>query len=261
VRGARGSIAGWNANGDKAARRWEKQSVKEIPTERETLAEKVYEEMRQAIVLGDLAPGTLHSVQKLSDRLKVSRTPVREAVLKLADQGMVRFERNRGARILQTTVQDLEQIFALRLLLEVPATYRAVTRISPSDLRQLGAALSTFKSIVHRADNREHLELDASFHRIILRASGNLRLAEFVDTLRDLQMMRGLSAAPRARDLNEICDDHQRIYDEIEARNPRAAANAMRDHLKVSSRLIIAQETNDAVRAERFAEEWLDLLA
>ena len=253
-------IAPATANGDNANIAGRTSLVKEIQSNRETLADKVYEEIRNAIILGDLTPGTLHSVQTLSLRLKVSRTPVREALLKLADQGMVRFERNRGARILQTTIHDLEQIFALRLLLEVPATLRATEQIGSAELRQLSSALDTFRRTIHQADTREHLELDARFHRIIMRASGNQRLADFIDTLRDLQMMRGFSAAPKTRDLKEICDDHQLIYDQIVARNAMGAAVAMRDHLALSSRLIIAQETGDVGRPDKFASPWIDFL-
>jgi len=234
--------------------------VKEIAPSQATLAKKVYESVRDAIILGDLAPGSLQSVQKLASHLKVSRTPVREALLKLADQGMVRFERNRGARVLQTTIHDLEEIFSLRLLLEVPATYRATQQVGAAELRQLRSALDTFRKGIRRASTREHLELDARFHRIIMRASGNRRLADFIDSLRDLQMMRGLTAAPKTRDLNEICDDHQRIFDQIVKRDPKGAAVAMRDHLAVSSRLIIAQETGDFDDVEKFEPSWIDLL-
>jgi DNA-binding GntR family transcriptional regulator len=234
--------------------------VKEIGAIRETLADKVHEAIRTAIVVGDLAPGSLHSVQMLSTRLKVSRTPVREALLKLVDQGMVRFERNRGARILQTTIHDLEEIFSLRLLLEVPAAYRAAERIGPRELRQLSSLLENFRRAIHNLNTREHLELDASFHRIILRASGNRRLADFIDGLRDLQMVRGFSVAPKARDLNEICADHQRIYNRILDHDPTGAAIAMRDHLSLSSRLLIAEESGNQADTEKFASTWIDVI-
>jgi DNA-binding GntR family transcriptional regulator len=234
--------------------------VKEIGAIRETLADKVYEAVRTAIMVGDLAPGSLHSVQMLSSRLKVSRTPVREALLKLADQGMVRFERNRGARILQTTVRDLEEIFSLRLLLEVPATYRAAERIGQHELRQLSSLLENFHKAIHSLNTREHLELDASFHRIILRASGNRRLADFIDGLRDLQMVRGFLVAPKARDLNEICADHERIYQRILDHDPTGAAIAMRDHLSLSSRLLIAEEGGDQADTGKFAPTWIDVI-
>jgi DNA-binding GntR family transcriptional regulator len=233
--------------------------VKEIPANRETLAEKVYEAIRTAIVVGDLSPGSLHSVNTLSSKLNVSRTPVREALLKLADQGMVRFERNRGARILQTTIHDLEQIFSLRLLLEVPATFRAAQQIAPFDLRQLASSIESFRKAIHKLDTRDHLELDAGFHRTILRASGNRRLADFVDTLRDLQMTRGFLIAPKARDLDEICADHQRIYERLAANDSFGAAEAMREHLSLSARLLIAEEFGEQEDG-KFALNWIDFI-
>jgi DNA-binding GntR family transcriptional regulator len=233
--------------------------LKEISSDRASLAEKVHELIRNAIILGDLTPGSLHSVQEIASQLKVSRTPVREALLKLADQGMVRFERNRGARILETTTHDLEQVFSLRLLLEVPATYRATLQISEDDLHQLALNLEAFRK-ASASNTRKHLELDAKFHRIIMRASGNRRLADFVDTLRTLQMMRGASTAAKTRSLADICDDHQRIFERISARDAAGAALTMRDHIALTSRLLIAQETGEVEAAEKFGSAWANLL-
>src|SRR5262249_24061421 len=88
----------------------------------------------------------------------------------------------------------------------------------------------------------------------------NQRLSDFIDTLRDLQMMRGFSAVPKSRDLRDICDDHRRIYEHIAAHSPMAAALAMREHIAVAARLIIAQETGAANMVESFESEWVDLL-
>jgi DNA-binding GntR family transcriptional regulator len=98
---------------------------------------RVLSSLRAAVITGELAPGSLYSVQTLADQLGVSRTPVREALIKLAQQGMVRFERNRGVRVLLTSLHDLEEVFALRLLLEPPAVQRAVTRLDTAHRREL----------------------------------------------------------------------------------------------------------------------------
>jgi DNA-binding GntR family transcriptional regulator len=98
---------------------------------------RVLSSLRAAVITGELAPGSLYSVQTLADQLGVSRTPVREALIKLAQQGMVRFERNRGVRVLLTSLHDLEEVFALRLLLEPPAVQRAVTRLDAAHRREL----------------------------------------------------------------------------------------------------------------------------
>jgi DNA-binding GntR family transcriptional regulator len=220
----------------------------------------VYDSLRSAIILGELIPGSLHSVHELAAQINVSRTPVREALLKLADQGMVRFERNRGFRILQTTIHDLEEIFSLRLLLEVPATYRATLNAGPAELKKLRQALDAFDELTSSATRQDHLEADARFHRVIMQASGNRRLANFIDTLRDLQMVRGASTAGKTRELRAIYDDHALIHERFAARDAKGAALAMRDHIALTGRLLLAQETGETDNAQKYDLPWLDVV-
>ena len=72
-----------------------------------SITDRVRDSIREAIIDGRLAPGSLHSVQSLASSFAVSRTPVREALIDLEGRGMVEFERNRGVRILQTSIHDL----------------------------------------------------------------------------------------------------------------------------------------------------------
>jgi DNA-binding GntR family transcriptional regulator len=87
----------------------------------EGLTQRAFREIRAAILDGRLSPGERTSVRALSDALGISRTPVREALVELANGRMVEFERNRGVRILVAQSSDVQEIFQLRLLLEVPA--------------------------------------------------------------------------------------------------------------------------------------------
>ncbi len=233
--------------------------MKAVSAERETLNDRVYESIRNAIILGELAPGSLHSVYELADVLEVSRTPVREALVRLADQGMVAIERNKGARILQTSAHDLEEIYTIRLLLEVPATFRATVLITDNERHRLRQELDALRTITDAADTRELLEQDANFHRVIIRASGNRRLADYIDTLRDLQMIRNASTLNRSRSLEDIVRDHALICERVEAGDAKGAALAMRDHIATTSRLLLAQEAGEADGAE-FEPPWLDIL-
>jgi DNA-binding GntR family transcriptional regulator len=236
--------------------------MKKIESNRESLAEKVYEALRNAIIMGELAPGSLHSVPALAGALQTSRTPVREALLKLVDQGMVSFERNRGTRILQTTIHDIEEMFSLRLLLEVPATYRAAQQAGANDLKTMRGALNAMRRIAASKSStpREHLEPDSRFHKAIMMASGNKRLANIVETLFDLQMSRGVSTWGINRATSDIYDDHEVIYKRIEARDSIGAADAMRDHISISSKIIIAQETGNVADASAFELPYVDIL-
>lgn len=198
--------------------------------------------LRTAVITGELQPGSLHSVQALATQLGISRTPVREALIKLAEQGMVRFERNRGVRILQTSLHDLEEVFALRLLLEVPATRRAVALLDGAGRRELRRLFVGMQKSAAAGDEYRMWEYDRRFHRVLLAASGNSRLAEYVDGLRDMVLRRGVSTAGSSRSLDEIVAEHATVLERVEAVDPDGAAAAMRAHVLHTAQLLIAQE-------------------
>ena len=177
---------------------------------------------------------------------------------------MVEFERNRGVRILMTTVHDLEEIFSLRLLLEVPATFRATEQFTTKDDKQLRQALDAF-NVLDQSERSgrgpNHLECDATFHRVIMLASGNQRLANFIDTLRDLQQVRGVSTVGITREFKDVYEDHAVIFERITERDSAGAAAAMRDHIALTARLLLAQEAGDVEGASRFDITWLDFFS
>lgn len=228
-----------------------------------SLATRIFEIVRNAIVVGEFAPGSLHSVQEIAEKLSVSRTPVREALLKLEELGMVSFERNRGARILETTVHDLEEIFSLRILLEVPAAYRAAQRITPADLRKLRLTLDEVENAYKSTSSnvRAHLEPDARFHRSIALISGSRRLAGILDNLFDQQMIAGGTSGGFTREMDSIYRDHERIYEQIALQDAQGAAAAMRDHLVTSARALVVKETGDAEAGTAFGPLYIDVLS
>ncbi len=207
-----------------------------------TVNAQVLDALRAAVITGELPPGTLHSVHTLAGQLGVSRTPVREALIKLAQQGMVRFERNRGVRILQTSLHDLEEVFALRLLLEVPATRRAVQLLKPATLRELRQVFAAMEKAAAADDEYRMWEHDRRFHRVLIAASGNSRLAEYVDGLRDMVLRRGVSTAHRSRSLQVIVAEHRVVLERVEDRDVEGAAQAMRAHILHTAQLLVTQE-------------------
>ncbi len=222
-----------------------------------SLGKRVREAIRNAIVVGQLAPGALYSVQALADAFGVSRTPVREALIELAGQGMVRFERNRGVRILDTSIHDLEEVFTLRLLLEVPATYRAAEQITDAAIRDLRRELAAMERASGDDDEPTLMRHDRRFHTVLLAMSGNRRLAEYVDHLRDLVLTRGASTVGRSRSLADIIGEHRAILERVEARDGPGSAAAMRAHIVRTGSLLIQQEGGDG---SMLAENWASML-
>jgi len=203
---------------------------------------EVLDVLRSSIVNGELASGSLHSVVSLAETLGVSRTPVREALIELAGRGMVRFERNRGVRILQTSIHDLEEIFEIRLMLEVPAAHRAVARMTPAVVRELRSHLVSMERAAAAGDQSRLWIHDRRFHHALLVAAGNRRLADYVDSLRDMVLVRGVTTAGRARSLEAIVAEHQAIFDQVEAGDRDGAAATLRAHIEHTATLLIAQE-------------------
>lgn len=230
--------------------------MRQIDTER-NLAKTIFDELRAAIVSGELVPGELYSVHDLAARLGVSRTPVREALIQLSERGMVRFERNRGIRILRTSPHDLEEVFTIRLLLEVPATYRATSQQVSGLVAELRGHLADMRVAAEGHDEAGFMAADRRFHETINIASGNLRLARYIDSLRDMVLSRGTSTVDRSRGLGDILAEHETIFEFVESGNAEQAAKAMRAHLLHTAELLIGQAAADiGEEPPRLALDW-----
>lgn len=210
-----------------------------------SLNDQVLEAVRAAIRARELEPGRLYSAYQIADQLGVSRSPVREALLRLADTGLVRMERNRGFRIVVPAAHEIAEIFALRLLLEVPATRRAADRGTPPLHRQLRAELTAMDSALRDHDESRFMDHDRRLHDHILQASGNRRLADTIERLREVTRMLGASTVDRSRGLPDILAEHVPIVEAIEAGDGDRAAEHMRRHVEHTGRLLVTQAAGD----------------
>ena len=207
----------------------------------ESLADQAVAAIRAAIRDGTLRAGRLYSAYQVASHLGVSRSPVREALMRLAEAGMVAFERNRGFRIVIPGAADIAEIFQLRLLLEVPAVRQAAKRAPPGLVTGLAAELSQMRAAAAGHDEALFMRHDQRLHRLILETAGNARLTALVDNLRDATRTLGASTADRSRDLNDIAAEHVPIVDAIAAADATAAGEAMAYHVTHTGRLLVAQ--------------------
>ena len=214
----------------------------------QTLTSHARTAVLSAIGDGRLEPGGLYSVAQLAEQLGVSRTPVREALLMLEREGRVRFERNRGVRVLAPTAHDIAEVFELRLLLEVPTTAAAAGRV---DLDALTAAYDAMAEAAAAADEPAFMDRDERFHGVILAATGNRRLVAAVAQLRDAVRGRGASTVGRSRDLPEILGEHQAILEALREGDGDRAAAAMRYHLRRTGDLLVAQEGSGGAQEDQ----------
>lgn len=206
-----------------------------------TTTDRVFASLRESIVSGEFPAGSLHSIYRLADLLDVSRTPVREAVLRLADIGLVTIERNRGVRIRGVSVADVRSVFELRLMIEVPAAAYAAAHAHDDDLALLAAELDGMRAAADEADEQRFTAHDRALHHAIGSILGNQRAQQEVAALRDSIQTRGASTLHRSRGMSEILGEHVPIVEAIVARDARAAAVRMEEHLINTASLLMAQ--------------------
>lgn len=194
-----------------------------------TAHEAVRESMRQAIMRGDLQGGTRLIQSELAESLGVSTTPVREAMRDLATEGLIDFDRYRGAIVHTPTLDEVREIYEIRLLLEPAAARKAVHRISKKDLRTASALLS---QIDDEDDIGRFVDLNRSFHAVLLTPGVPARLEPILRVLRDaaaIHVSASLKARPsQMRDSNAI---HHRLLDAYRRHDAEAAAELTSRHL------------------------------
>jgi DNA-binding GntR family transcriptional regulator len=197
-----------------------------------SLREQAGDVLRASIVAGELASGALYSATVLAERLGVSATPVREAMLDLANAGLVEPVRNRGYRILAPEERDLDEISELRLMLEAPATRKVATVASDAQLAALDRLVEAIEETAEAGDLSGFLRADRQFHVGLLELAGNHRLVRLVEQLRDQTRLVGLKQLAEAGKLTASAAEHRRILEAVQARDADRAEQLMRAHLE-----------------------------
>ncbi len=199
----------------------------------DTLYEQVLGTLRTAIVEGDIGPGSVLSVPEIATRLGVSRSPAREAILQLQNEGLVSILPRRGAVVLDGTLSDVEQIFQFREPLEGAAAALAARQIDPVSLESLRAALEAHTEAVRVADLEQHVLLDEQFHLGFIEASGNARI---IDSLRSVRAQLRVVTRRLSAEQGALSDDmvaaHQAIFHAIETGDAVKAERVARSHVR-----------------------------
>lgn len=200
---------------------------------RNTSADRAYEALREMIVDSRLPPGSQHLEQRLADSLQISRTPVREALIRLQNDGLVEVIPRHGARILPISVGDMEEIYMILVGLEPIAAARlAQNGASPAQLDALRGATRDMENALEAGDLEGWARADETFHLTIVNACENARLGEIIMNCWT-QVKRARRFTLRLRDpshprLSAI--EHHRVIDAIANRDPDLAGDIFRNH-------------------------------
>lgn len=196
------------------------------------LNEMVFEAIRERIINGDFPPGFRLQEEVLINMIGTSKTPIKLALAKLEQIGLVRTIPRRGTYVIELTPVMLRDIYSLREFLEGLAARLGAQNLAEKEIQKLRRNLRKFDPTQGKLTRKGYLELDTEFHESILRASRNQFLQDALRVLYDFITMFKLRTAARRLITREAWEEHTEIVRTFETRNPDRAEEAMRYHIR-----------------------------
>jgi DNA-binding GntR family transcriptional regulator len=204
--------------------------------------EKAYQHLYAHVLVDPSMQGAFLSEQELAEQVGVSRTPVREALLMLAADGLVEMIPRRGARVPVITGREIAELMELRGVLERHAATVALEtgRVPLVEMREVLARQHELKEQEPTESGREFIEWDRRFHQLLVDAAGNGLMSRSYEKLRARQVLVGVEALFRRTDRQErVCVEHDEIVAALAAGDPQAAREAIDRHLTVTLDLLL----------------------
>lgn len=199
---------------------------------RRIMRDEIIETLRAAVISGQLTPNHVYSAPILAEQFGVSPTPVREAMIQLANDGLFESVRNKGFRVREPSEEELDELAELRMLLEVPTVRRlAEVGVAPEALAELRVVAERIESAAADNDLIGHLTADLDFHCRLLGLAGNKHLVQTVRSLKARSRIGGLRQLAAEGQLVPTAHEHAEILDLIAARDADGAERMMRDHI------------------------------
>ncbi|MFI5658747.1 GntR family transcriptional regulator [Streptomyces sp. NPDC051684] len=196
-------------------------------------ATTVYAVTKELILTGELPGGSLISEGEIAERVQVSRTPVREAFLRLESEELLTLHPKRGAVVVPVPPGEAADVLEMRQAVEQSAAERiARVGLTAEHEERLRELVARQRELAGVGDVRAFAVADEAFHRGVVEASGNAIAARFYETLGDRQRRMSVSAlGHRPERLPGLAEEHEALLDHLSARDDAAFAEALRTHL------------------------------
>ncbi|GAA1649556.1 GntR family transcriptional regulator [Georgenia ruanii] len=195
-----------------------------------TMADRVTVEIHRLIIMGDLEPGSALPIRDLADRFGTSSMPVREALRRLGGLGLVEITPHRGARVAETSVEDLEDTYRVRLLLEPLAVAAAAESVDDAHLDRAADALARHNAAIDAGDLDRARTAHTEFHFLLYQGAASRWLQRAIEPVWQNSDRYRFAASGREKDRSRA--EHTEILEACRAHDATAAEAAMRRHLE-----------------------------
>jgi DNA-binding GntR family transcriptional regulator len=196
----------------------------------ERVGERVYRTLRHRILTGALQSGSRLSVPAIARELGVSRSPVRDAVLRLGREGLAQETYNRGAAVTQLSRDQLVSLYEAREALEGMAARLATPNFTHDVRRRMLAILAEHDEVVAGHDFARHIDVDAAFHREVRAAAASPVISRMLDEIQG-QVMLAMRSTSVTGGMAQAVHDHRRIFEALASGDPDASEAAARRHI------------------------------
>ena len=219
----------------------------------ENLSARVYNQIKNLILCNEIMPGQKLHHQQLSERLGVSRTPIREALTRLVQEGYVSFLPNRGFTCKEIRMQEAEELYELREALEAFAVEKAIETVTDAALRQLRDKMNAYGRDVQNRFTRERLVYDQDVHLQIAQLTGNETLKNTLSHVFERIVLKrrtdGLYDPARGIAAHQ---EHLRLLEAMERRDAAQAVAILRSHVQAGKKNVMGDlEHRQAIRGLR----------
>lgn len=208
------------------------------------LRDVVFNTLREAILKGELQPGERLMELQLASKLGVSRTPIREAIRMLEQEGLAVTVPRKGAEVARMTLKDMEDVLEIREALDELAAQIACERISSEQMNRLMDTKKEFERILASGEVKEIADVDVKFHDIIYEATDNAKLVYLLNNLREQLFRYRVEYLKNPENYPALIQEHEAIVSALEARDKAKVTETMHEHV-----------TNQAVAVKAVIQE------
>lgn len=196
------------------------------------LRDVVFNTLREAILKGELKPGERLMELQLASKLGVSRTPIREAIRMLQQEGLAVTIPRRGAEVAKMTEKNMEDVLQIREALEILAVQLACEKVTEQQIVYLGEAVEEFERAVKTGDLKQITQSDIDFHDKIYEAADNPKLVSLLNNIREQIYRYRVEYLKEEENYPNLVEEHRRIFAGLKSRDKSFVTEMTEKHLK-----------------------------
>lgn len=196
------------------------------------LRDVVFHTLREAILKGELKPGERLMELQLASKLGVSRTPIREAIRMLEQEGLAVTIPRKGAEVAKMTEKDMEDVLQIREVLDELAVSLACDNISEEEMQELERNMIRFENSIKSGDLKSLAQTDVEFHDVIYRATGNTKLITMLNNLREQIYRYRVEYLKDEKAYPVLMKEHRAIVAALKRRDKAKVTEAMKVHVE-----------------------------